>query len=117
MKRALLALFLALPVLAAPLALAPAARADDDHERARAAVLAGEIRPLTALLAEVERRFMGQVVDTELDREDGRWVYEFKLLPPSGRIYEVELDAATGAVRRTKGPVQERSPGQPPASR
>ena len=114
MKRVLLALLVALPVFTA----APAARADDDdHERARAAVLAGEIRPLTALLAEVERRFVGQVVDTELDREDGRWVYEFKLLPPSGRIYEVELDAATGAIRRTKGPVQERGPGQSPGPR
>ena len=88
----------------------PAARAgDDDHERARRAVEAGRIRPLVQLLAEIERRFVGQVVETELDDDDDeRWTYEFKLLPPSGRMYKVELDAATGAVIGTKGPAQER---------
>ena len=88
----------------------PAAQAgDDDHERARRAVEAGRILPLVRLLAEIERRFVGQVVETELDDDDDeRWTYEFKLLPPSGRMYKVELDAATGAVIGTKGPVQER---------
>jgi uncharacterized membrane protein YkoI len=86
----------------------PALAGDDDHERARRAVEAGRIRPLVQLLAEIERRFVGQVVETELDDDDGRWTYEFKLLPPSGRMYKVELDAATGAVIGTKGPVQER---------
>ena len=85
---------------------------DDDHERARAAAEAGRIRPLAQLLAEVERRYVGQVVETELDDDDDdhgrRWTYKFKLLPPSGRMYRVEVDAATGAVLGTKGPVQER---------
>lgn len=103
MRRALL-------LLPALLLTAPLTRADDrrDHERARAALAAGEIRPLAALLAEIERRYVGVVIETELERDDGRWVYEFKLLPPSGRVFEVELDAATGAVIRTRGPVQER---------
>lgn len=103
MRRALL-------LLPALLLAAPAARADDrrDHERARAALAAGEIRPLAALLAEVERRYLGVVIETELERDDGRWIYEFKLLPPSGRVFEIKLDAATGAVIRTRGPVQER---------
>ena len=86
----------------------PALASDDDHVRARAAMEAGRIRPLAQILAEVERRFVGQVVDTDLDRDDGRWVYEFKLLPPSGRMYRVKMDAATGAVIETRGPVQER---------
>lgn len=103
MRRALLLL----PVF---LFAMPAARADDrrDHERARAALAAGEIQPLAALLAEVERRYVGVVIETELERDDGRWVYEFKLLPPSGRVYEIKLDAATGEVIRIRGPVQER---------
>jgi len=97
--------FLALPAVALP--LHPAA-ADDDHERARAALEAGQIRPLSEILAEVERRYVGRVIETELDREDGQWVYEFKLLPPTGRVFKLELDAATGAVLSSKGPVQER---------
>jgi uncharacterized membrane protein YkoI len=79
-----------------------------DHERARAALAAGEIRPLADLLAEVERRYVGRVVAMELERDDGRWIYEFKLLPPSGRIFEIKLDAATGVLLRSRGPVQER---------
>ncbi len=89
---------------------APDAQADGrrDHERARAALAAGEIRPLADLLAEVERRYAGRVLEAELDREAGRWVYEIKLLPPSGRVFELHLDAATGALLRSRGPVQER---------
>lgn len=103
MRRALL-------LLPALLLAAPVAHADDrrDHERARAALAAGEIRPLAELLAEVERRYVGTVIETELDRDDGRWVYEFKLLPPSGRVFEIEIDARTGALIRSQGPVQER---------
>ncbi|MDO9707373.1 PepSY domain-containing protein [Paracraurococcus lichenis] len=106
MRRRLLAALAALALLPAGPAVA-----DDDHERARRAVEAGRIRPLAQLLAEVERRFIGQVVETDLDDDDdndGRWTYSFKLLPPSGHMYRVDLDAATGAVLRTKGPVQER---------
>jgi uncharacterized membrane protein YkoI len=107
MRRRLFAALAGLALLAAPPAAPPAA-ADDDHERARAAVEAGRIRPLAELLAEVERRFVGQVVETDLDDDDDRWSYEFKLLPPSGHMYRVVLDAATGRVLETRGPAQER---------
>ena len=79
-----------------------------DHERARAALAAGEVRPLAELLAEVERRYVGRVIETELERDDGRWIYELTVLPPSGRVFELKLDAATGALVRSRGPVQER---------
>jgi uncharacterized membrane protein YkoI len=92
---------------AAALGARPAA-ARDDQDRARAALAAGEIRPLSEILAEVERRYVGRVIEVELDREDGRWVYDFKLLPPSGRVFELEIDAATAALLNSKGPVQER---------
>ena len=99
-------------LLLSPFLLLPAlsARADDrrDHERARAALAAGEIRPLAELLAEVERRYAGRVIEAELEREDGRWVYEIRILPASGRVFELRLDGATGALLRTRGPVQER---------
>lgn len=79
-----------------------------DHDRARAALAAGAIRPLADILADVERRWVGQVIETELEHDDGRWVYEFKLLPPSGRIFKLELDATTGALLKSSGPVLER---------
>jgi uncharacterized membrane protein YkoI len=92
----------------AALALPAMARDRDDQERARTALAAGEIRPLAELLAEIERRYIGRVIEVDLDREGGRWVYGLKLLPPSGRVFELEVDAATAAVLRSKGPAQER---------
>jgi uncharacterized membrane protein YkoI len=38
------------------------------------------------------------VVKIELEREDGVWVYEIKVLTRSGRRREVEIDARTLAV-------------------
>lgn len=99
-----------LAILAFLLPAAPAA-ADRprDHDRARRALESGEIRPLSELLAAIEARYDGRVIETELDRDDGRWIYEFKLLPPSGRLFELEVDAATGEVIKTKGPVRLRA--------
>jgi uncharacterized membrane protein YkoI len=79
-----------------------------DHERARAALGAGQIRPLADILTEVEHRYLGRVIETELDQEDGRWVYDFKLLPPTGQVFKLDVDATTGALLRSKGTVQER---------
>jgi uncharacterized membrane protein YkoI len=86
----------------------PTWASDNDHERARAALEAGQIRPLADILSEVEHRYIGRVIESDLDHEDGRWVYEFKLLPPTGRIFKLEVDATSGAVLRSKGSVQER---------
>lgn len=83
-----------------------------DHERARAALEAGQIRPLSELLAVVERRYSGRVIEADLERDDGQWLYEFKILPQNGRVFTVELDAATGNLLRSRGPVQERAAGE-----
>ena len=56
----------------------------DDHDRARAAVLAGEVLPLQTLLERLQRSRPGQVLELELEREDGRWVYEIRLLQFDG---------------------------------
>jgi uncharacterized membrane protein YkoI len=76
------------------------------HEQARGALESGEIRPLSELLAEIEARYDGRVIKMELERDDGRWIYEFTLLPPTGRLFELKVDAATGEVIKTKGPVR-----------
>lgn len=106
---AVASLALALPTDAAPQAPTQERR---DHERARAALEAGQIRPLSDLLSEVERRFRGRVIEADLERDDTQWLYELKILPPNGRIFIVELDAATGALVRSRGTVQERMPGE-----
>ena len=80
------------------------ARASDktDHEQARAAVQAGEVLPLPALLQKLQRTHPGQVLELELERDDGRWLYEVKLLQANGRLLKLELDASTGEVLKVK---------------
>jgi uncharacterized membrane protein YkoI len=82
----------------------PVARAGDkaDHEQARAAVQAGEVLPLPILLHKLQRTHPGQVLELELERDDGRWLYEVKLLQANGRLLKLELDASTGLVLKVK---------------
>lgn len=69
-----------------------------DQDEAREAVERGAIRPLEEILAKLRERFPGEVVKVKLEREHGLWVYEFRLLDPRGRLREITVDAATGAV-------------------
>jgi hypothetical protein len=84
-------------VLASPLALA-----DSEQDRARAAVQAGKVLPLTTLLERLEREHPGQVLEVELEQDGGRWIYEIKLLQQGGRLVKLELDAASGALLQRK---------------
>lgn len=74
----------------------------DDHDRARAAVQAGEVLPLGQVLERLQRTHPGQILEVELDREDGRWIYEVKLLQTGGQLLKLELDARTGEVLEVK---------------
>ncbi len=87
------------------------AKGDDDrrnHERARRALEAGEIRPLREMLTDVEERYAGRVIEVELDRERDNWIYEFKLLPPNGSVFILEIDASSGVLISSRGRIQER---------
>ena len=73
------------------------ARADDkDHELARRALQAGEVLPLRTLLERLAATHPGEVLEVELERDDGRWIYELKLLQPGGELRKLKLDARSG---------------------
>jgi uncharacterized membrane protein YkoI len=40
----------------------------------------------------------GDVIDVELERKDGQWRYEVKVLTSTGRVREVKLNARDGSV-------------------
>ncbi len=86
------------------LSLAPATlvRADDDardQEIARKALLEGRIRPLSEITEKVKPHLPGKILGVELEVEDnGRIVYEFDVIDQSGRLMEVDVDAATGDI-------------------
>jgi Peptidase propeptide and YPEB domain len=73
-----------------------------DHDRARDAVQASEVLPLATLLEQLRRSHPGQVLEIEFDREDGRLIYEVKLLHANGQLLKLEIDAATGQVLKVK---------------
>jgi uncharacterized membrane protein YkoI len=73
-----------------------------DHDEARRAVEAGEIRPLADILNTVRDKLPGQVVGVKLEQEQGAWVYEFRVVDAKGRLFEVYVDARSGRIERTK---------------
>lgn len=90
------AILVAAALLAAP---CPAAVADDsDQDQARQALERGEIRPLDQVLAAARNALPGDVVKIELERDDGRWIYEIKVLTAAGERREVEIDAQSLSV-------------------
>ena len=91
--------FVALSIL---LAAASPARGDEsrpDQDDAREAVEHGDIRPLDEILARLRERLPGEVVKVKLEREHGRWIYEFRVIDPQGRLREISVDAASGAIK------------------
>jgi uncharacterized membrane protein YkoI len=69
-----------------------------DHDRARQAVEAGDVLPLRTILDRVEREYPGQVMEVELDRERGEWVYEIKLLRKGGALVKLKIHARDGTI-------------------
>lgn len=71
---------------------------DDDHshDRARRAVARGEAMPVSEVMKHLRANVQGDIVATEYEFEFERWVYEFKVVDPQGRLRKVHLDARTG---------------------
>ena len=75
---------------------APAAFADSDHELARKLRASGEILPLEQIIERARAAKAGEIIETELERKQGRYVYEVEILDGAGQVWELELDARTG---------------------
>lgn len=102
------ATFLATFVIAASLGfgLQPlSVQADGERasgSQARALRERGRILPMEDILARSRGIQPGQVVEVELEHEDGRYVYEVKIIDDGNRVHKLELDAASGALLRHK---------------
>lgn len=93
-----------LALLVGSLGLQPAwSGSKDDHNRARQALQAGQVLPLGKVLERLEREHPGQVMEVELEQEEGRWIYEVKLLQPQGQLVKLKLDARTATLLPGKG--------------
>jgi uncharacterized membrane protein YkoI len=97
-----IAIFLA---IALSIAAAQAVRADSgelrdrgDHDRARLFFQQGQLRSLSQLLEELGPQLGGQIIEVELMRNGGKYLYQFRVLAPNGQVSVYSVDAATGKV-------------------
>ena len=89
---------LSILLLWVPLAVGGQEAVRPDFEIAQEAVARGQILPLIEVLTRVQAIQPGRVVEVELEQDDGVMVYEVELITPDGRLIEMDLDAATGAL-------------------
>ena len=83
--------------------LTPAWAVDsNEREQAIRALEAGEIMTLQKVLTKISQEVPGQLIKVELEREQGRWVYEFKLLRQGGEQIKLVVNAVNGEVIQTK---------------
>jgi hypothetical protein len=92
------AIALFLPLLA-PLATQAGEREQNELHRE---VERGEVRPLSDILAVVRKRLPGDVVKIEVERRDGRWLYEIRVVDDKGRVFEVHVDASNATIERIR---------------
>ena len=100
-----------LAVLMVALATATCAMGDDregesetennERESVRAAVERGELKSLSNVLQAVRPKLPGEVVGIEIEREQGVWIYEFRVVDDKGRLFDVYVDAATAQILKT----------------
>lgn len=90
--------FIKASLISALLLAAPAAGVAKDLDRLRDAVKRGDVLPLSVLQEKLRARYPGDIIRVELDEDDDRFIYEFKVLQANGRLYEIEMDAKDGAI-------------------
>ncbi|MFA6021058.1 MAG: PepSY domain-containing protein [Rhodospirillales bacterium] len=73
-----------------------------DQNAAREAVKKGDIRPLAEAIAKVEQDYQSRVLDAELEREGGIYVYEIKAINKDGWRRKLYLDAKTLEILKEK---------------
>ena len=72
-----------------------------DRKHDRHEVIDVQGTPVIDLAAVIEltlQKVQGDVLKVELENEDGRYVYEVKILATNGRVREVKLDARDGSL-------------------
>ena len=98
------ALFIiALSLVAVSVVSASDRKYPDDHDRARKMVVEGELMPLGDVVNKATAEGVGRIVEVELEREDGRWVYELKAFDSDNRRFKYYYDARTGELLKKEG--------------
>ncbi len=79
------------------------AERQDDHAEARRLHNTGQILTLETIIATHRRQHPGgQLLEAELERERGRYIYEIKMLSEDGVVREFKYDARSGELWRVE---------------
>ncbi|MGM0615617.1 MAG: PepSY domain-containing protein [Pseudomonadota bacterium] len=63
----------------------------------------GDVVPLENILDWLDAHYIGDVLEVEVERDDGEVEYEIKLLGERGQIVEFEFDGHTGQLMEIEG--------------
>jgi uncharacterized membrane protein YkoI len=88
--------YLLLVALLVPLLVPLLVTAERDHERARALLESGEILSLEQILTNIRAEYPGRPLEVKLEQKKDALIYEIELLDDDGKVWELELDAASG---------------------
>jgi len=67
-----------------------------EQEEARNLQQRGDILSLEQILQNARQHHEGRILEAELERERGVYVYEVELLDEQGQVWEMKLDAISG---------------------
>ncbi len=62
----------------------------------------GKILPMEQILIHGRNAQPGEVVEVELDQENGVYVYEVKIIDDADKVHKLEIDATSGEILRRK---------------
>ncbi len=98
MKKTVLPVLVVTAILSAGVVIA----SDGDHREARDLVASGSILPLERILDAVHEFQPGKVLEVELEKDDGLYLYEIEVLDTNGEVWEMKVDAVSGKLLETE---------------
>lgn len=85
------------------IALAGSAIGDQPWEALHREVQRGDVVPLESILDWLEANYIGEVIEVEVEREDGHVEYEIKMLGAQNQVVEFEFDGHSGQLMKIEG--------------
>ncbi len=68
---------------------------ETDQDEALRLRMEGEILPLEAILEKAKTVRVGKVLEAELEKKDGGYIYELEIIAEDGSVWELKYDAKT----------------------
>ena len=71
---------------------------DIDQDDAKALRQQGKILPLEQILQAAQSQHPGRVIQVELEKQRGRYVYEVEIADSNGQVWEMKIDASDASL-------------------